>query len=115
MKKGRVPAEFLTDIVETSQKAFSFIEGMTFEEFEGDEKTVFAVIRALEVVGEAAKNVPEEIRQMAPDVPWRAVAGMRDKLIHDYTEVELRIVWTTVQVDLPDFVTRIHAVLGQLL
>jgi uncharacterized protein with HEPN domain len=101
MKKGRAPEEFLTDIVDTAQKAFSFVEGMTFEEFKGDEKTIFAVIRALEIVGEATKNVPEEIRQMAPDVPWRAVAGMRDKLIHDYVEVELEIVWTTVQDDLP--------------
>ena len=114
MKKERRPEEFLSDIVETTQKAFSFTDGMSFEEFRNDEKTVFAVIRALEIVGEATKNVPQEIRQMAPDVPWRAVAGMRDKLIHDYVEVELRIVWTTVRDDLPDFVERVRAVLEQL-
>jgi uncharacterized protein with HEPN domain len=68
--------------------------------FEADEKTVYAVIRALEVIGEAAKKIPAEVRDRYPDVPWRSMAGLRDKLIHDYLRVNIEVVWKTVREDL---------------
>jgi hypothetical protein len=74
---------------------------MSFGDFIRDEKTIDAVIRNLEVVGEAAKNVPEEIRQKYPQIPWKEVAGMRDRLIHAYFGVDLEIVWQTIVSDLP--------------
>ena len=63
------------------QKASEFVGGMTLEDFARDDKSLFAVIRALEIAGEAAKRVPDVIRSAHPDVPWRSLAGMRDKLI----------------------------------
>jgi len=83
------------------EKVESFIQGFDEEQFRRDEKTIFAVIRALEIVGEAAKRVPDTIRQTYGAVPWRAMTGMRDKLIHDYTVVDLTVVWRTASEDLP--------------
>lgn len=70
---------------------------MPFEEFAEDEKTAYAVVRALEVAGEASKQIPQEVRDRHREAPWRDVAGMRDKLIHHYFGVDLRAVWKTVQ------------------
>jgi uncharacterized protein with HEPN domain len=75
---------YLRDILDACNKAQQFVAGMSFEQFADDDKTTFAVIRALEIVGEAAKKVAPEVRANYPKVPWREMAGIRDKLIHDY-------------------------------
>lgn len=81
---------------------------MRFEGFQQDEKTVFAVIRALEIIGEAAKNISEDMKAQHPEIPWRNVAGMRDKLIHEYFGVNNKVVWDTLQEDLPGLKEKIQ-------
>ena len=71
----------VAEMIDALQKAREFVDGMTLEDFARDDKSLFAVIRALEIAGEAAKRVPDAIRTDHPDVPWRSLAGMRDKLI----------------------------------
>ncbi len=93
--------DYLRDILDAVDEALQFVKGMEFEQFVADNRTNFAVVRALEIIGEAAKNIPPAVRQRYPDVPWKEMSGMRDKLIHGYFGVDLRVVWRTAQEDLP--------------
>lgn len=93
---------YLADILEAIDKAQSFIEGMGLHQFEKDEKTQFACIRALEIIGEAATKFPNSTHRKYPNIPWKEVIGMRNKLIHDYMGVNAHVVWKTIQEDLPE-------------
>jgi uncharacterized protein with HEPN domain len=101
MKDFRLAQDYLQDILDYMIKAEEFVEGMDYLAFQEDDKTVFAVIRALEVIGEAAKKIPTPIRRRYAAVPWKSLAGMRDKLIHDYMGISLEIVWRTIKEDIP--------------
>jgi uncharacterized protein with HEPN domain len=74
---------------------------MDYKSFAKDDKTVYAVIRAVEIIGEAAANIPEEVGAKYPNVPWRVVKGMRNKLVHQYFGINMEVVWQTLQEDLP--------------
>jgi Uncharacterized conserved protein len=109
----RSATDFLRDILEAALKAERFVAGVNFEEFRSNDEKVYAVIRALEVIGEAAKNVPAQMRKQYSAIPWRIVAGMRDKLIHGYFGVDLERVWGTVHDDLPPLVETIRVMLAE--
>ena len=95
MKPEQLYMDYLRDILDNAKKASDFIKGMAENDFLRDEKTTFAVIRALEIVGEATKKIPDEVRDKYPVIPWREMTGMRDKLIHDYVGVNLAVIWKT--------------------
>jgi len=111
VKPERRYIDFMQDIVDNLQKAESFVNGMDFEEFLDDEKTRYSVIRALEIVGEAVKKVPAAVRQKNPEVPWKDMAGMRDRLIHGYFGVDNEIVWKTANEFAPKMRIEIEAIL----
>ena len=79
----------------------NFTADISFEEFERDKKTQHAVIHCLEVIGEAVKKIPDDIRMRYNKIPWKEIAGMRDKLIHEYFGVDLETVWITIVEDIP--------------
>ena len=106
--------DYVEDILDGMQKAQRFVEGMDWGAFANDEKTTFATVRALEIIGEATKQVPEEVRVRFPDIPWREMAGMRDRVIHAYFGVDLEVVWKTVAVDIPQVVRAIQSALEVL-
>lgn len=102
---------YLEDMLEHAEYAVEFISGKSQEDFANDRVLQFALVRALEVVGEAAKGIPEQVRALATNVPWRQITGMRDKLIHRYFGVDAAIVWATVTDDMPKLIED----LGQLI
>jgi uncharacterized protein with HEPN domain len=102
MSKGRETSDYLDDILTAIVDVEEFIRGMYLETFAEDKKTVNAVIRSLEVLGEATKRIPASFRQKHPDIPWNKMAGMRDVLIHDYMGVDLKTVWKVAQERLPE-------------
>ena len=88
---------FIKDIVDAIESIEEFVAGMSYEEFKNDDKTVSAVVRKLEIIGEATKNIPDEIKEKYLMLPWKEMAKIRDKLIHGYFSVDFEIVWKVVK------------------
>ena len=101
MREKREFLDYLTDIQDASQNISQFISEMTWDEFAQDQKTIYAVVRAFEIIGEAAKKVPLSVQKRHPKVPWKQMAGMRDKLIHEYFGVNHEALWKTAKEDIP--------------
>lgn len=104
---------YLHDMLAAMESIAAFTAGMDFERFQQDDKTASAVIRKLEILGEATKRLPDEFRRRHPDIPWREMAGMRDRLIHFYFGVDHRLVWQTIVDRLPLLSRDIRAILDR--
>jgi uncharacterized protein with HEPN domain len=100
----RTYEDYLQDMLNNAEKAMDFVGSMEFDQFFEDEKSSYAVVRALEIIGEAARMVPEETRATVPDLQWREISAMRNKLAHEYFGVNMKVVWRTVREDLPPLV-----------
>ena len=106
--------DYIEDIVSAMSNAEAFTEGMQFEDFARDNKSVYAAVRALEIIGEAVRKVPASVRNRYPAIPWKEMAGMRDKLIHEYFGVDLETVWETVKANIPKTKPLIKRILKSL-
>jgi len=99
--KHRDYTDYLNDILASINETIEFTGDMTFDEFSSDKKTINAVIRSLEVLGEASRKIPDDLKAESPEVPWKRMTGMRNKLIHEYFGVDLEIVWAVIKEELP--------------
>jgi uncharacterized protein with HEPN domain len=104
---------FLWDIIESMNAIEEYILGHTFEEFRNNRLLTQAVIRELEIIGEASKNIPSNIKSNYPDIPWKGMAGVRDKLIHGYFDVDYEIVWNLITLRIPETKSKIEKILRE--
>ena len=103
----RDPDLLIEDILAAIQKIERYTDGMDQELFRQDEKTVDAVIRNLEVIGEATRQLPEDFSNRHPNVPWRQIAGLRNRVVHEYFGLDLEIIWQVIRHDLPQLKTHL--------
>lgn len=105
--------DYIADIRLSIIEIESFIKGMTYRDFANDRKTSHAVIRCIEIIGEAAGNIPATLKDKYPAVPWKDIIGMRNKIAHEYFGVDYKIVWKTVKKSLPELRARIEELIIQ--
>lgn len=103
--------DFIEDILDAMDKAEILLADVTYDQFAGDFRIHYAVVRALEIIGEATKRLPSHLRDEYPAIPWKGMAGMRDRIIHGYDMVDYEIVWNTVKQVIP----RVRPQLQQIL
>ena len=104
---------YLQDIVEAIKRIESYVQDTNRFQFETDQMRFDAVVRNLEVIGESVKRVPDSIRKNYPSVAWRKIAGLRDRLIHAYFDIDIDIIWDIVQSELPVLKSEIQRILNE--
>lgn len=107
--------DYLNDILTYIDLAEDFVDGISFEQFQTDDKTMLALTRAIEIVGEATKQIPANLRAQYPDVAWEQIVGMRNRLAHVYFGIDFNIVWDATHEDLPQLRPVIQAMLNDLI
>lgn len=110
----RLVRELLVDILDEARFLAQEARARTREEFLSDDITRRAFVRSIEIIGEAAKKIPDDIRAMDATIPWRSISGMRDRLIHDYSGVDYVVVWDVATREATTLIERIEAILQQL-
>lgn len=113
MSKSRRNRDFLLDIQDAIEHILEYTTGMDWDEFVRDHKTQDAVVRNMEVIGEATKNLSDDFHEHHPDIPWQDMAETRDRLTHHYLGINQEIVWQIIEQDLPGLKNQIEQVIHE--
>ena len=97
----RTYTDYVQDIIDNCDMAAQFVADVDFEQFQGSAEKIYAVLRALTIIGEAARQIPKSLRDKYPNIPWSKAAGTRDRVVHGYFGIDVQVIWNTVQEDLP--------------
>jgi len=111
MRNSRI---YIEDIIVAMKSIEEFVKGIDFEKFTKDDKTSSAVMRKFEIIGEAAKQVPQDIKEKHAEIPWKEMSGMRDKLIHFYFGTDYKLVWATIKERLPKLIPALKNILKEI-
>jgi len=104
----------LEDILDATKKILTYTAGMSFDDFTGDEKTIDAVVRNFEIIGEAANRVPEDFKSTHPEIEWRRIRGFRNRIIHEYFGIDYRLVWNIKEENLQELIDFIEQAIEEL-
>ena len=104
---------YLQDIKEATAKIEKYTKNLSFQEFKNNDLVIDAVVRNLEIIGEAAKKLPDQAKQKATDIEWKKIAGLRDILIHEYFGVDLEIIWDIIKNKLPELNKKVNQILKE--
>ena len=104
----REDRSYLLDMLVAAREAVAFAEGLSYDEFAQDRRSQLAILKSVEIVGEAASRLSAETKERHPEIPWREIVGMRNRLVHAYFDIDLRLVWETVDSDLPVLVAQLE-------
>jgi uncharacterized protein with HEPN domain len=102
----------LRDMLDYAHKATSFLGDVSRDVLESNEVLILALVKAIEIIGEAASRISLETRAALPQVPWKAITGMRNRIVHDYRNIDSRIVWDTVTDDLPALIVELERIVA---
>jgi uncharacterized protein with HEPN domain len=105
---------YVQDMMESIEVIGEYIQSLTEEEFYRNRQVQDAVLRRLEIIGEAVKNIDEDFRNRYAEIPWKKIAGLRDVLIHEYFGVNMKRVWRVIKIDLPDLKSKISRIWGDI-
>jgi len=109
--RHRPVKEYLSDIINNINRAISFVTNIEYEDFIKNDEKIYTVVRAIEIIGEAANKIPQNFRQKYNYIPWNDIVGMRNKIVHEYFEIDLNIVWNTVKKELPELKQAIQRIM----
>jgi uncharacterized protein with HEPN domain len=110
----RTNKHYFRDILEYAKFASEFASNISYEMFEGDRKTTFAIVRALEVIGESSNRVPDELKEKYSYLPWHEIRGLRNKIVHNYDDIDYTIVWNIVKNDIPLLISQIELIIDEI-
>ncbi len=111
MSSKRADKDLLGDIIDAAEQCQRYVQGYSFEQFVNDRKTQDAVVRNLEIMGEAAKHVSGALKKQHPEIPWRPLAGVRDRVAHDYFGINYEIIWGILTQELPSLKADLQRIL----
>ena len=109
----RTPELLLGDILESSEKILEYTKSMSFEEFSKDRKTIDAVIRNFEIIGEASNLLPDEFKEKHPEIDWYRIRGFRNRIVHDYFGVDLNIIWKIIPDQIQNLITELETIMNR--